>query len=360
MRIMKTDKRMLLVAGGTGGHIWPAIAFGKWIEAHESNVRVDYICGNRALEKEIYNSAECEPFVLPMAGSPLSGSLSEKIKRTKSIFASFKEVRAIIKRTSPNFILLFGGYVSFPVLIAALIAKVPVAVHEQNAYAGKVTRFAASRNVPVYSGWEDCKPLADSKFRRTSVPVRTFRLLKQEEAWKKLGFDEDMPKGKKVVVFSGSLGSTPIKEQICAIAGKEEFKGWNFILPAIVDTKAKVGSNVYMLPKMWNPETLFSLADMAVVRAGGSTLTEVGTMGIASLIVPWEKAADNHQYHNAIAFMSENASIIWNGKDEREFERKLLKLEKLAAAREQILSSKLYNNADRISAALWAAISLSC
>jgi len=360
MKTMKTDKRILLVAGGTGGHIWPAIAFGKWIEANKPNVRVDYICGNRALEKEIYNAAECEPFVLQMAGSPLAGSLSEKLKRTKAIFTAFKEVRAIIKRTSPNFILLFGGYISFPVLIAARMAKVPVAVQEQNAYSGKVTRLAARLKIPVYSGWDECKPLVDSKYKRTSVPVRKFRLIKQEDAWKKLGFEEDMPTGNKAVVFSGSLGSTPVKELICGLAEKEEFKGWNFILPAVVDAKEKIGSNVYLLPKMWNPETLFSLADMAVVRAGGSTLTEVGTLGIASLIIPWDKAADNHQYHNAIAFMSENASIIWDGKDEKELERKLHKLEKLAESKEQITSSKLYNNADRISATLWAAISSSC
>jgi len=75
---MKTNKRILLVAGGTGGHIWPAVAFGKWIEAHETNVKVDYVCGNRPLEKEIYSVAECEPFVLSMSGSPLFGKFSEK------------------------------------------------------------------------------------------------------------------------------------------------------------------------------------------------------------------------------------------------------------------------------------------
>jgi len=282
------------------------------------------------------------------------------MRRSKAMFKAFSEAREIIKRTSPSFVLLFGGYVSFPMLVAARLAKIPVAIQEQNAYAGKVTRLAARHKVPVYSGWEDCKPLAHSKFRRTGVPVRKFRLSKQEDAWKKLGFDEEMPYGKKVVVFSGSLGSTPVKDLICKIAQKDEFKNWSFILPAVAEKKEKVCDNVYLLPKIWNIETLFSLADMAVVRAGGSTLTEVGTLGIASLIIPWNKAADNHQYHNAVSFMSENASFIWDGKDANKFENKLLKLAKLAAQQEQITSSKLYNNADRISATLWAAISSSC
>lgn len=360
MKTMKTNKRILLVAGGTGGHIWPAVAFGKWIETHEPNVKVDYVCGSRPLEKEIYSAAECEPFILSIAGSPLFGSISEKIERSKAIFKAFREAREIIRRTSPNFVLLFGGYVSFPMLVAAHLAKIPCAIQEQNAYAGKVTRFAAKCNVPVYSGWEYCEPLANSKFRRTGVPVRKFRLLKQRAAWQKLGFNEDMPSGKKVVVFTGSLGSASIKNLISNIAQKEEFKNWSFILPAVGEKREKTSDNVYLLPKIWNVETLFSLSDMAVIRAGGSTLTEIGTLGIAALIIPWAQAADNHQYYNAVSFMSENAALMWDGKDEKKFESKLHKLEKLAAKQEQITSSKLYNNADKISATLWAAISPLC
>lgn len=283
---MMTNKRILLVAGGTGGHIWPAVSFGRWLEANVPEVRVDYVCGNRELEKNIYSAAECEPFVLPLSGSPLSGNLMEKLRRTKAVFQAFKEAKGIIKRTSPNFVLLFGGYVSFPVLMAARFAGVPVAVHEQNAYAGKVTRFAASKKVPVFSGWEDCMPLSYTKFRRTGVPVRKFHLPKQPEAWARLGFDEPMPYGTKVVVFTGSLGSSPVKDLICEISQKEPFKNWSFILPAVSETREKPFDNVYLTPKIWSTEILYSLSDMAIVRAGGSSLTEVGTLGIAACVIP--------------------------------------------------------------------------
>lgn len=358
--MMMMNKRILLVAGGTGGHIWPAVSFGKWLEVNEPQVRVDYVCGNRELEKNIYSAAECEPFILPLTGSPLSGNMMVKLRRTKDFFKAFKDARSIIERVSPDFVLLFGGYVSFPMLVAAMLAGVPVALHEQNAYAGKVTRFAALMNIPVFSGWEDCMPLAETKFRRTGVPIRKFHLVKQSEAWTRLGFNEPFPFGIKVVVFTGSLGSSTVKDIICQIAQKEYFRNWNFILPAVAETCEKLCDNVYVTPKIWNTEILYSLADMAVVRAGGSSLTEVGSLGIVSCVIPWEKAADNHQFHNAVAFVSENAALIWDGKDKAQFEKKLLKLEKLADEKEAILSSKLYNSADKISATLWAAILSKC
>lgn len=357
---MNTDKRIFLVAGGTGGHIWPAISFGKWLEQNVPNIKVDYICGSRPLEKEIYSAAECEPFILPMLGSPLTGSIKEKGKRLKALLKSFFDAKGIIKRTSPDFILLFGGYVSFPVLLAARHAKIPVAVQEQNAYAGKVTRYAAAKKVPVYSGWSECLPLKNNSYMRTGVPVRKFRVLRQEDAWKKLGLADEFPSGKKVVVMTGSLGSRSVKDQICSLAAKEPFCKWTFLFPAVAEKIEKVSDNVYLLPKVWETEKLFSVADMVIVRAGGSSLTEIGTLGIPALIIPWEKAVDNHQFHNAVAFAAENTALLWNGKCEKELSQKMLKLEKLSEKKEQIMSSQLYNNSDRICAGLWAEISSRC
>ena len=186
-------------------------------------------------------------------------------------------------------------------------------MHEQNARAGKVTRFAAKLGLDIYSGWKECLPLAPKDHLRTGVPVRDFELLSQREAWRKLVLSEEMPEGPKVVVFSGSLGSQSIKESICEIAASGEFLGWNFILPAVAEKMERRGGNVWLLPKVWEASLLYAAADMLVLRAGGSTLTEAGVLGIPALIIPWKGAADNHQYHNALSFVSENAGLIWTG-----------------------------------------------
>lgn len=350
--------KILLVAGGTGGHIWPAISFGKWINNSKPDISLNYICGNRPLEIEIYNSAEVEPNILPVDGSPLSGTPYMKLKRIKGQFMAFSHAKTIIINTKPDICILFGGYVSLPVLFACMILKIQVVMHEQNAYAGKVTRLASMLGVDILSGWSECIPLQPEKYTTTGVPVRMFEEIAPELAWSKLELPEIMPIGPKVVVFSGSLGSQSIKDLICEAASKKEFRDWTFILPALTDLQEKVGNNVYLLPKTWNASLLFSLADMAVIRAGASTLTEVGTLGIPSLVIPWREAADDHQYYNALAFLAGNSGILW-GHDGKysDFERNLTKLHDIWAQHTQINESKLYNSAGKICENFWLALS---
>ena len=125
--------KLILAAGGTGGHIWPAISFGRWIGRNKPDVSVSYICGRRPLELEIYASAGIEPYRLNIDGSPLSGEGLDRLKRTWGQFTALRESATFIRSESPDFVLLFGGYVTFPVLLASRMLRIPSAVHEQNA-----------------------------------------------------------------------------------------------------------------------------------------------------------------------------------------------------------------------------------
>jgi len=352
-------RKILLAAGGTGGHIWPAISFGQWIVNNQKETSVDYICGVRPLEIEIYGAAGIKPQSLPMEGSPLSGSgITDRISRLGGFFSSFGIACRIVKKSVPDCCVLFGGYISFPVLIACLVLKVPVVMHEQNAYAGKVTRIASKLGVEIYSGWSECIPLRYGRYTKIGVPVRDLKRVEPTEAWSRLGLTGNVPTGPRVVVFSGSLGSISIMEFIRETASMEQFRDWTFIIPAVAENIEKVSENIYLLPKIWDASLLFSLADMAVVRAGGSTLTEVGTLGIPSVVIPWRKAADDHQYHNAIAFLAENAGILWDGgSDNNAFAKKLMMLHEISKDRRQIMASKLYNSAGRICGDFWLALS---
>lgn len=353
------ERRLLLVAGGTGGHIWPAISLGRWIERNRPGVSVGYVCGMRQLELDIYSSAGIDPQRLPLEGSPFSGGgILNKLSRIEGLFSSFGKARRLIKQAAPDCCVLFGGYLSFPVLMVCLALKIPVVMHEQNAYAGKVTRIASKLGVEIFTGWSECIPLPLGKYTRIGVPVRVFEKIDRSQAWHKLGLPGDVPAGPMVVAFTGSLGSMSIKEFICDTATTEQFKNWTFILPAVSESVEKIGENIYLLPNIWDASLLFSLADMAVIRAGGSTLTEVGTIGIPSIVIPWRGAADDHQYHNAVAFLAENAGILWDsGSDNKMFAKKLAKLYEISKDRRQIMASKLYNSAGRICEDFWLALS---
>ena len=350
--------KLLLVAGGTGGHILPAISFGQWIGKNKPEVSVSYICGRRPLEMEIYSSAGIEPYKLQIEGSPFSGRGLDKVKRTYGQLSALKESVSFLRFSSPDCVLLFGGYVSFPMLMASKILRIPFAVHEQNAYAGKVSRIASKMGAEIYTGWRECLPLDTSKYTRIGVPVREFPKVSPVDAWKELGLPGELPKGPRLLVFSGSLGSASIKDLVIEVSSERDFTGWTFILPAISEKAEKVKENVFLLPKVWKTELLYSLADMATVRGGGSTLTEVAVLGIPSLVIPWEGAADNHQYYNAVSFSSENRAIIWDGRGTgKDFAKNLIRLYDIHLDKNNKEQGKQYNSAGQICRDLWLALS---
>lgn len=353
-------ENILIVAGGTGGHVWPAISFGKWISLNKPDFNVHYSCGSRSLEREIYESADINPNILQIEGSPFSGSsVSQKIHRFLALVVGYNKARRILKELNPVCCVLFAGYISFPFMIACKSLKIPLALHEQNAYAGKVTRIAKKLGIDIYTGWCECKPLPIGTYTPVGVPVRSFDNIKKVSAWKELGFSEEMPTGVKVVVFTGSLGSTPIKKMICELAGKDRYKNWSFILPSVSNKVEKPHANVYFLPKIWNASLLFSLADIAITRAGGSTLTEIGTLGIPSIVIPWRQAADDHQFYNASIFTAENEAVIWNEtSDLSDFEIKLSKIHKIFQEPTRKNRSRLYNKANIICENFWRALFL--
>lgn len=350
--------RILLVAGGTGGHIMPAISFGSWA-AKNRRAEVIYACGARPLEKEIYSNAGISPKVINLSGSPLSGGIPAKtrIERIAGTVGAVGEAGKILKELKPDRCVVFGGYVSLPFMLMCRTISIPVAVHEQNACAGLVTRLAAKAGVPVFSGWETCFPLDRKKFKRVGVPVRKFDRPSRADAMKLLGIPEEEAAGRfTVVVFSGSLGSSSVKEKILEISENESFKDYLFLIPSVADATKKMSDRVWVLPKIWDPSPLFAVADCAVTRGGGSMLTELAVLGIPALIIPWREAAGDHQYYNAVAFISENAGIILNLENESaSLAARILELRDIASG---CVRSRVsgYNQADKICEKLWDAL----
>ena len=339
----------------------PAVAFGRWLADNHSDIGINYVCGARELELEIYENAGITPRRLSLTGSPLSGGIStrERTVRTLNVAQAFAEARKILKEARPSCCVLFGGYVSLPFLMVCKAMRIPIIIHEQNACAGMVTRLAAKIGATVLTGWESCFPLQRSCFTRVGVPVRRFKKIERVQALKLLGIDEDISDKTVAVVFSGSLGSVSIKEKIYAVAGQPVFKKWLFLLPAVSTPvlAEKILDSVWELPKIWEPYALFSAADCIVTRAGGSTLTETAVRGLPALVIPWRGAAGDHQYHNAVAFAAENTGLILESENDLGlFSEKLLTLKELADVHIQNEAPKLYNKVDKICGEFWEAI----
>ena len=289
------SKKILIASGGTGGHIFPAIVFGKGLQ--DKGNTVSWLCGSRELEGVIYRSAGIEPVVLPLSGSPMgTRSVTKILTRISDVFKSISMTAKYIKEFKPDEIYLFGGYISFAPLIVAKVKGIPVTLHEQNAVAGRVTRMASKMRAKIITGWPVCEGIKD--FEYTGTPVRDPVRMTRDEALRTLGVE--VREGTKVVgVAGGSLGSGPLSEILRETAKLcPEFE---FVFLSSKDKHDE--GNAHFLPPQWDMNPFYSACDVLVCRSGGSTLSEAMKWGMPTVTIPWPGAMDNHQAKNAAEFV---------------------------------------------------------
>lgn len=353
---MTPPRKILLVAGGTGGHIWPAIAFGKWAATAHPAVEVRYVCGSREIEREIYAAAAIAPLFLSMDGSPAGASRGLAWKRSLALMRSVFAAGKILRREVPDVCILFGGYLSAPFLLRAWMRNTPLLIHEQNAYAGRVTRGAARLGVRVATGWPVCDPLKPGRYRHIGVPVRCFSPMGRAEAWTRLGLPDVPPAGPIVSVMTGSLGSGTLSGAMEALAENPCFATACFlVVHPEVDGPVKKGDNLFYVPRRWDPAPLYGAADALVVRGGGSTLTEAVLSGLPTVVVPWRGAAGDHQMKNARAAAQAHSVAIWDEACETvdDLAGKLCDILRSFVHGKKCEVKKMYNREKRICEALW-------
>lgn len=300
---------LLIVAGGTGGHIWPSIVFGQWAERN-AGARVTFVCGNRPIEREIYSWAGVNPIILPLSGSPL-GKMKAFVSRSADAVLSAVKAWEIIKDADADLCLLFGGYLSAPFILASRVKGVKAVVHEQNAIAGRVTRLAWRTGIPVLSGWNRCKPFPPGIFTSVGIPVRKIEKLEAAKGWKRLGLSGSPFSPPRVLVMGGSLGSASLKETAIELSRRPEFASWGFIIVGFPSTHEMLPQNVISLPRVWDISALFSLASIAIVRGGASTLAELLAYKLPAIVVPWKEAIGNHQLENGRCFIELGGGKMW-------------------------------------------------
>lgn len=295
---------ILIASGGTGGHIFPAIVFGKSLQ--DNGDCVEWMCGSRPLEVEIYKSAGIEPVRLPLAGSPMGTRSPGKImSRLLDVVKSLRITAKYVKTFKPDRIYLFGGYISFAPLVVSKVKHIPVTLHEQNTVAGRVARIAAKMGAEIITGWPVCEGI--KSFKYTGIPVREPERMPREEALRLLGVNV-RDEARIVGVAGGSLGSGPLSDilrRAAKLCPECEF--------VFLSAKERHDDgNAHFIPSMWDMNPFYSACDILVCRSGGSTLAEVLKWGMPAITIPWPGAMDNHQSKNAEEFvkLAVNARIF--------------------------------------------------
>ncbi|MBO8136625.1 MAG: undecaprenyldiphospho-muramoylpentapeptide beta-N-acetylglucosaminyltransferase [Desulfotomaculum sp.] len=315
--------RAIITGGGTGGHIYPALAVAEGIRKRYSNAELLYVGTNRGLESDIVPKAGYPFAVIDAAGFERKITL-KNVKVLWQAGRGMRQAVKLIRRFKPDIVIGTGGYVCGPVVMAAAIQGIPTLIHEQNALPGITNRILSRFAAAVAVTFEDSIKYFPSKTRvkLTGLPVRPeIFSCNKEKAYNDFKFDNQKP---VVLVFGGSRGARSINMAMVKVV--KELQGSDRI--QILHATGKVGyqeyldalrkegislvntGNITIVPYLYNMQDALAVADLVVCRAGAATLAELTALGLPSILIPYPYAAENHQEYNARALSDRGAAIM--------------------------------------------------
>ena len=308
--------RVIITAGGTGGHIYPALAILNKIKESEPKSEILYIGTHNRMEKDIVPTYGYKYIPLEIYGLSKKDLLLN-IKNIGLINKAYKKCKKIIKEFNPDVVIGVGGYVTFPVIKAAYKLKVKTFIHEQNSIPGKSNRVLERYVNAVGVSFKDSIKYFKNKDKIyfTGNPCSE-NAIKAKKA-SKSDFNID-PDKKLVVIVQGSLGSSSINEKMLDfLKTKKDYEiiyitGKNYYDEFI---KNKFPNNVHVYSYVENMISLLKITDVIVSRAGASSISEILALKVPSVIIPSPYVANNHQYYNALSLKNNDACIMIEEKD---------------------------------------------
>lgn len=301
--------RVVISAGGTGGHIYPALAIIDKIKKENANSEFLYIGTTNRMEKDIIPKRNIPYVGIEVYGIKRSLSISN-IKSIIKFLSAIKKCKKEIKKFKPDIVIGAGGYVTAPVIIAAKQLKIKTLVHEQNSVLGLANKMALNYTDTLCTSFENVKP-DNVNYVFTGNPVIQNALNAKKINLKDYGLKETK---KTVLIVMGSLGSKTINEvlldsiedlskkdyQVLIVTGNnyyDEFKNIN-------------KNNIVIRPFIDNLVNVIKSVDIIVTRAGASTLTEILGTTTPAILIPSPYVTENHQYKNAHTLIEKNAALL--------------------------------------------------
>ncbi len=310
------NKRIIIAGGGTGGHVFPAIAIANAIKELHPGIDILFVGARGKMEMEKVPQAGYRIEGLDIAGFNRS-SLIRNIGLPYKLIRSFLQVRRIISRFKPDAVIGVGGYSSFPVLRVAQARGIPTFIHESNSFAGKSNMMLGRKATKVFvvgDGMERFFPA--EKLVVTGNPVRksiaAANILKSD-AIRFFGLDENR---KTILAVGGSLGARSINEAIATHI--EEFERNNLQLiwqtgkttAAEYIAKGKGRPNIWVSDFISDMEKAYAAADIVISRAGAMAVAELCVAKKPVVFVPYPHAAEDHQTVNAEHLVSKQAALL--------------------------------------------------
>ena len=305
------NKNILIIAGGTGGHVYPALAVAEILK--QKGFNLFWLGTNHGLEKNILPKYEYPLFKMNIIG--IRGkNIFHLFLAPFFIFISVFQALFVMIKIRPAVVLGMGGFASGPGGIAAWLMRIPLLIHEQNSIAGLTNRLLSPFATSVMTAFPDVfksskkiiftgNPIRD-QIKNISAPNERYINLKSKEL--------------KIIILGGSLGAEKLNKIVpatlnsfdsnCTLYVKHQCGEKNFLNTQ--DTYEKYDLNVDLTPFIDDMVGAYTWADLVICRAGASTISEIAACGIASVLVPYPFAVDDHQTKNAKYLTNNGAAIL--------------------------------------------------
>jgi UDP-N-acetylglucosamine--N-acetylmuramyl-(pentapeptide) pyrophosphoryl-undecaprenol N-acetylglucosamine transferase len=308
--------RVIIAGGGTGGHIFPAVAIGHALRKLDPATHLLFVGANGKMEMEKVPQEGFEIVGLDIAGfnrSSLLKNLSLPFKLIKSLW----DAASILRRFNPDVVVGVGGYASFPVLKAAQRQGIPTLIQEQNSFAGKSNKILGRKAAAICVAYDHMERFfPKDKLILTGNPVRNIiarSVISRKEGQHWLGMDESK---RTVLIVGGSLGAKSINEAVDlhleTILQEQIQVIWQTGKPYYQQARARAeGINgVKVFDFIREMDFAYAAADVVISRAGALAIAELCIAAKPVIFVPYPYAAEDHQTSNALALVEHNAAEL--------------------------------------------------
>jgi UDP-N-acetylglucosamine--N-acetylmuramyl-(pentapeptide) pyrophosphoryl-undecaprenol N-acetylglucosamine transferase len=313
-----SQRKVILSGGGTGGHVYPAIAIANAIKAIAPDTQFLFVGAEGRMEMEKVPDAGYDIIGLKVVGFQRRFTL-ENLTFPFKLISSLWRAKSIVKGFNPDIVIGTGGYASGPILRVAASRKIPTVIQEQNSYPGVTNRLLAKKAKKICVAYKNMdKYFPADKIILTGNPIRKDICNlegKKEEALKYFGLNAYQP---ILLILGGSLGSATINSSVINHLSKLTDEGIQVIwqtgknyfhkINGIVSEDQKI--TVKILPFLEKMDLAYAAASVIISRAGASSVSELSVVGKPCILVPSPNVSEDHQTKNAMALVSEGAAIL--------------------------------------------------
>lgn len=317
--------KAIIAAAGTGGHINPGLAIANKIKQEEPDSDIIFIGTNHGLENDLVPRAGYVVKQINAYGFNRKISI-DNFKKIYQTFRCIGKMRKTIKEFQPDVVIGTGGYICVPVGLAAKKEKVPLILHESNAFPGVAVKMLSKKADKILVGFEDAKkrlPKAKNVVitgTPTKVQKRNLSETQKKQMLMQLGLNTEKP---VVLCFGGSQGAKSINESLMNLILNKKNDSYQIIWaagPAQYEVikeqlaqknkKLETIPNTKIVPYIYNMEEVMNAVDLVISRSGAMTITEIANVGKPAIFIPFPFATENHQEYNAKVLVNAGAAKI--------------------------------------------------